>query len=293
METNAGDPFRQVEAWLATAGCILVKQCAAPLSIEWSGSSDAKKALADRSAAAIRCLDRVSALLEGTHADAEALWRARDRLEMLRAFAEVFASLARTEGSDESSQRLLVACNGLAPYLDDANPAVVESAKLWTGLAYRRAGRPERALQVLRPIITAPSSRRIGFLARIQRCRALGQAGEHAAGVALCLRLSARVAAWLADEDEATKRKAVDTVRFVRVGLLRDWAEALREQGEIDRADAAAAEAQKLLGDDAYPPAPDAWLNLGESIAGISEEGSLGPTSRLSRAAPTPQARRD
>jgi hypothetical protein len=167
----------------------------------------------------------------------------------------------------------------LAVYLDDSSMAVVESTRLWVGHAYRRAARPERSLQVLRPIISAPVSRRIGFLARIERCRALGESGNQAAGIALCQRLGARVEAWFAEEDEATREKAADTVRLVRAELLRGWAEKLRAAGEDDSADQALSKAEELVGSGAVSPSPGRWLDLTESIAGLSDWGP-GSTSR-------------
>ena len=273
-----GEPGRG-RACLAAAQCILVRRCAAPLSAELADGHDGREALTAMTTAAIALLDRAAGALKESPVEEPAGRDLRDRIDMLRAFADVFDAIARSDSSQESGKRLLTACNRLAVYLDDSNEAIVESAKLWIGVAYRRAGRPERSLQVLHPIITAPASRRVGFLARIERCRALGDTGDFAAGIALCQRLGARVDSWFAGEDAATRAKAADTVRFVRAELLRGWAGKLRASGEKDRADQALAEADKLVDPAESPPAPDRWLGVSEAIAGLSDLAAE-PTSR-------------
>lgn len=203
-------------------------------------------------------------------AAAETRWRIEDRIALLRAVAEMFLAIAHDDGSAAAEQRLIDACGDLALYTTDANEALVESLNLWRGAAYRRAGRPERTLQVVRPIIAVPAAKRQGFLARIERCRALNATGNHVAGLALCLRLNARVEAWLSNEGPNAAAQGADTLRFVRIELLRDWAAALRAEGQPDGAASAESQAQKLLADDPFPPPPQRWLQLDATLAGLS-----------------------
>jgi hypothetical protein len=274
LEAAAASASGEVEtcrACLAAARCVLVKQCAAPLSAELADSHAAGHVLAARTAVALALLDRASASLREIQDDEVGIGPWNDRIDMLRAFGQVFEAIAGADSSKESDKRLLAASQKLAVYLDDSNEAVVESAKLWVGFAYRRAGRPERSLQVLRPIITAPVSARLGFLARLERCRALGETGNFAAGIALSQRLGARVDVWFVEEDAAARKKAAGTVWFVRAEVLRGWAEKLRAAGQNDRADQALSEARALA--DAVPP-PDRRLGVSETIAGLPDWGT-------------------
>jgi len=105
----------------------------------------------------------------------------------------------------------------------------------------------------------------------MERCRALGDQGDHAAAVALNLRLSARVDAWFEEADPTTRRQAADSVRWVRIELLRDWARRLKEDGLEDRATEAEEDANRLLGSGPWPPGSDRWLSLGPPIAELPE----------------------
>jgi hypothetical protein len=271
------DPAANAQACLNAAHCILVRQSAVPLSAELTGSTDSRRLLAGLCGTGLSLLNRADASLAEGQIDAEVAAQLKDRIDLLRAFGGLFDAIARSDSTDDSAKRILAACKKLAVYLDDSNEGVVESAKLWQGVAYRRAGRPDRSLQVLRPIITAPVSRRIGFLARIERCRALGETGHYAAGLSLGYRLGARVNAWFAEEDEATRKQAAGTVHFVAAELFRGWAAKLRASGEETAADQAASEAGKLTDSDSAP-SPELWLGLDASIAGISDWGDQ-PTS--------------
>lgn len=262
-----GTPSEKCRAYVAMARCILVVECAPPLSDALRG--DHNEALARRAAEGLKNLQEASDLLAGMAdddepADADEL---RRWIDLLQSFGGVFAALGGQDGSTRSNERLIDACGGLALYFDDSKKEIAESAKFWQGVAYRRAGRPERALQVLRPAIASPESGRIGLLSRLERCRALADRAEYAAAIALTMRLASRVDTWLDAENEETRRQAADSVQALRVELFRGWAAKLQDEKRQDQADAALAEAKKLTRGE---PGPPRGLALAESIAGVS-----------------------
>jgi hypothetical protein len=271
---------------LAAARATLVEKCAGPLTQVVRSAETPPDGLVEDITGALEQLDRAHVALGGVGdaVDATVVWKLMDRLEMLRSFGRMFLALSEFDSSEESRKRLVEACGGLAIFVDDANEAVSESANFWRGVAYRRAGRSDRALQVLRPIISAPASRRIGFLTRIERCRALEDTGNYVAGVALCLRLQARVDAWFADEDEATRMQAAHTLLSVQAGLLRGWAAQLAKAGDSDEAARVEAEAAALEDSASATGGSRRWLELDRSIGGLDgwETLQASPTTRPS-----------
>ena len=270
---KAETPLEKIESHLAAARCLLVRQCAPHLSRELSGSPSAGKALvaiAERSRTLLASATEAMGILPDDFDDG-ARQAFEDRIDMLRAFAKMFAVLGQ-EGDVEAVRRKLTdACIGLATYVDDANAGVVESAKLWQGAAYRRAGRPNRALQLLVPALAPSTSSRVDFLTRIERCRALADSGSYVAALSLALKLADATEAWFEDDDQAVRKKAADTLRWVRADILQRWAAALRNQGKDARANAAEAEAKTILGKRPFPPPAEQWLSLTETIAGLPD----------------------
>jgi hypothetical protein len=192
-----------------------------------------------------------------------------DRIAMLRAFGETFSALGEDSSSSDGRRRLVRVCRELAIYLNDDNAKVAESARLWVGVAYRQAGRPGRTLQVLRLALSGPASLRLGLAARLQRCLALGDRGEHVAAVALCTRLARRVEVWFADEDAALQAAALETVRLTRAEMLRRWASSLRSAGQTEEAQAVAAEASRIEAGSGETPGGGGRMLLVETIAGL------------------------
>lgn len=286
---TGGSPLERVQANLAAARCLLVYSCAGPLSAElcWTATPGTQLAPIVREARA--CLERCDeAMKKLGDLDEAVQHELTDRRDMLAAFAGLFDAMAELDASsDKSVVRLIDACIGVSAYLDDPNPGVAESAKLWQSVAYRRAGRPDRSLQILWPAIGRLSSSRIDFFARIERCRSLADRGLYVSALALAMKLEEHRHDWLSNEDETAVRRAEDSLRWTRVILNRRWAESLRTAGEEERAKTAEAAAEKLLGDDPYPPPPDRWLQLSETIAGLPDWNQIVPsTSQPAREKP-------
>ncbi|MFH1417046.1 MAG: hypothetical protein ABII12_01995 [Planctomycetota bacterium] len=279
----AETPLERSQASLSAAQRILARECV-PLLTALLIAADPPRPVSTCSSrlvtytdVATGLLDDAASELEAAHElearpEADVLWQTRDRVAMLRAFAGMFAALGKADGSSASQEALLDACNELALYQHDDNRGIAESVRFWRAVAYRHANRPERALQLLHPILAAPAPRRLGYWARLERCRSLCDADRHAAGIALCLRIEARVPTWFDGVSEETCKKAADTAKFIHIELLQSWESALRDAGQDDRAEHAATEAVKLRGSDSYPPTPDRWLGLEESIAGLPDD---------------------
>lgn len=266
---KATSAAERLSARLGAIECILTQECAAPLTALLTEGALDRRALGASAARAIENIDKASDDLSGATLDEDANSEAIDHLDRLRAFAEMFAALALDPKADETARRLIDACIGLALYADDPSEELVESAKLWQAVAYRRAGKTDRALQVLRPVLTTPTARSIGFYARVQRCLCLADRGDHAAALALAFRVAHRADAWFEDRDRAARKQAADSVRWVRIEVLKGWAKKLKEDDKPDRAAEAEEEAETLLAGETYPIPADRWLPLDSPIAGL------------------------
>jgi hypothetical protein len=289
----AAGPADRCEALLKVARCILDTECSIALTRELCGTGTEGVSMRAAATKALAQLESAEKALEETKLDDETAEEARGCISVLRTFATVFQSLGEVPTTGPARDELLTACAALAEYFDDPRGGVAEAAKLWQGVAYRRAGRTERALQVLRPVLTAPGARRVGLWSRLERCRALGDQREYAAAVALTLRLSARVDAWFEEEDAATRRQAADSVRWVRISLLRDWARKLKEDGLDERAKEAEEDADRVLGSDAWPPGVDQWLSVGPPVPGLPEVSVKATSPTTSKEQETGDEERD
>lgn len=269
---DASSPWDQARAALAVAQYILARQCAPSLTCVLVGRPGCRGEHVTLASEAVGFLDTAAdRLREAGDTDADERRDVEDRLDALRSFANLFATLAPPPLNDASRRHLLDACSELAIYLDDPNSGIVESARLWQGVAYRLADRPKRATQVLRPSLTPPAYARIGFYTRLQRCLALGEAGQPVAGLSLCLKLGTRVRHWFRHEDKATRKPARLMTQWVRIRLLRMWAEQLRAEHREDRAATAESDADALVGEETFPPSTERSLALTDAIAGLPD----------------------
>lgn len=227
------------ETGLREAERLISQACAGPLSDELCGDPSHRAELANQARAGLKAIETlgISAEDEG---DATA------RIHRLQSFGELFACLGELNDSEKSKSNLISAAGSLAAYLDDSNPQIAESAKLWQGVAYRRAGKPDRALQVLRPVLTKPEVAVTGFWFRVERCRALGDQGDPAGGIALCLRLEKRVNEWFDEDHQAQRTQALNTLKIVRGSLWKRWSELLTEAKKNSEAEKARSEARAI-----------------------------------------------
>lgn len=214
----------------------------------------------------------------------------RDALEaevdQLASFAALFASLGSLTDDPATQSRVVAACGELAAWFDFDDKSIVESAKLWQGAAYRRVGRSDRALQVLRPVLAEPASPVIGYWARLERARALGDEKRFAAGIALCLRLETLASTWFKDESEE-QVAARRTARQVRAALLNQWAKQLKKQGRDRAAAAAETKARELAEELVRVPEPTRFLKLVTAIDS-TQEGEAGKSKEPAEDSPAP-----
>ncbi len=286
--TSATTAVEECEACVAAARCVLVTRCGPLLSRRCLAAREDDGALVEVTGEGLALLDRAAEALgrTGDDADETVTSEMKDRIGLLRAFGRLFAAMGRDATTGASKKTILSACGGLSVYLDDENPGVVASAKLWMAAGYRMAGRPERTLQVIRLNLATPANARIDLLSRLERYRALGDQGEYAAALALCLRIEHRLESWF--DDEATRQLAAESVRFARVELHRAWAAKLRKTAMADRAKQAEADAAKLIGSDSYPPRPEDLLGTDKAIHGLPDWVPLRtmPTTQTAKETP-------
>ncbi len=259
-----------VEGCLAAARCLLSVECAGPLSAELHGTRTGRPRLAVAVDRAGLHLDRAAVALEATAIKADARQKFAERVELLRAFAATFSALASDDGSDAAAARLTDACIGLSAFVDEPRLELVESVKLWQAVAYRRAGRPDRALRLLRPALGRLSFTRVDVLSRMLRCRILADRGMYPAALSLAQKLGKWTDVWPGDEGKQLAPRAAASLRLLRADIHRRWAQALRDDGQPQRAAAAERRAAEIIGADEKTLAPDRLLYLDEAIAGLS-----------------------
>lgn len=143
--------------------------------------------------------------------------------------AMALAALGDVQGGLPASTRssrdaLLEACRALAPYLDDPQASMAGLARLLQGACYRRAGRADRAAEVLAVENRGGASPALDMFTRIEHCRALSDMGQSAAALALAVRLEARSAS---NMPIMHRTAAAHGYRALRLHLLDVWAERL------------------------------------------------------------------
>lgn len=266
------EPIARAHAFILAARCLIVNGCAAPLSAELCWSARPDPSLGKLARRAEECLATAEKSLDaaGASVDEAVVRRLSDRLEMLRSFARLFSAMADVDASSEDSRaRLIDACVGISTYLDDPIPGVSQSARLWQGVAYRRAGRPDRSLQILWPAIGQLSSNRVDFFARIERCRSLADQKRYVAALALAVKLEEHLDECMKTAD--VREQAADSLRWARIIIYRRWSETLRAEGKKQRARSAESSAAELKGGDPDPLPSERWLRLTETIAGLPD----------------------
>lgn len=185
--------------------------------------------------------EAVARLIRGTPAPASAASSsaseppAPDRdPEFIAAVAEVLAALgqaaAQPEG-DESRARLLETCPRIAPYLDDSREPAAGLARLLQAACYRRAGRAERATELVGPAGSLESDAACELFLGAEYCRALADRRHYVAAAAVAARLEGTAATRVAVEHRTT---AAHLVRSVRLAIARARAAELRAQGASD-----------------------------------------------------------
>ncbi|MCB9856734.1 MAG: hypothetical protein H6818_13725 [Phycisphaerales bacterium] len=258
--TTAATPSERQSATISLAECLISRAAAAGMMAELRGDHSHRAELR-------RILDEAAELIDadidkGAGDKAEATDRDKAlsrRLEMLRAFGQVFRAIAADDESDASKEALMSACVELAIYADDPDDRVVAAAKLWQAAAYRRAGRADRTLQMMRPALGAGIGSAAEFYGRLERCHALADAGQFVAAIALVTKIEGKIDDWMIESSQETRRQARHTARITRAVLYRRWSASLKDSDLDERAAEAlrrANEIELLANEDAQGDLP-------------------------------------
>ncbi|MCK6457619.1 MAG: hypothetical protein L6Q92_13950 [Phycisphaerae bacterium] len=221
-----------VAAALTATEFILVRQVEPALSRELLGlaSTEDRRAIAEWARTAKSLLNAARKRMNGAALE-ESGWT--DRLANAEAFAELFMQLGSDADETSRAEALTHACRELAPLLDSTQPELAASARLWQAAAYRRAGRADRAMQVLPHTTITPKELPHDFFSRLERCRALGDQRQFTPAVALLIRLEAQIDSWIPADGQSAARHAA---MLTREQLQRSWADALEHGGNSDAA---------------------------------------------------------
>jgi len=227
---------------LSDAHAAIIRRAAAPLSDILNNRAD------DEDMRSLRAIvkDAKDALARhDSETKTDVKKRNTNRKRLLAALASVFDAIANLKGSDDARSNLTDAAIELELYVDDPDKHIAEAARLWQGLAYRLAGKPERSLKILHPILKPGTRSAIDLYGRFERCRALSAAGRHVAAVALAVRITEVAHVWpkgagpaFTDAHTAARRLTADTYRA--------WAADLTKAGETQRAATAQRRAEEI-----------------------------------------------
>ncbi len=253
---SAADPCREARSRIETANtpekrqistiqlaeCLLSRATAPHLTAELLGNPSHRESLRAIVAEATALLESDAA--KGSHLDDRVAAQedaSRERVEMLRAFATTFLAMATNDESESSKSALTSACIELAIYTDDPDQQIASAAKLWQAAAYRRAGRADRTLQMMWPALGRSTGSTTDFFGRLERCRALTDAGRYVAAAALTIKIEGKIDEWMIDHSADVRRQARRTARVIRADVYDRWSNALKRDGSLERA----AEARK------------------------------------------------
>lgn len=234
----------KAESLIADAHEILVVEIAPDLSRELAARNDDPERLIRAVAEALEKLQRASSDLKDRPADDASRRRLLEHRALLDAFGRAFRAIAAAPASHshdshaagvastrpaaatrpDAHAALLEQCSDLAIYLDDARPGVVDSARLWLAVAYRRAGRPDRADQVLGPLLGGERPSRIEYWAALNKCLALAEQGRFVAASAAALRVGKRLEKWFPDDDAVERDQARRALTWVQQLIREQWA---------------------------------------------------------------------
>jgi len=146
-------------------------------------------------------------------------------VDFLAGAARVYAALgAATDpaapAKGQARHELMAAGGDIAAYVDDASPIVANWARLFQAACYRRAGRADRAIELLGPPGLQPGAAPFDVFARLEHCRALADSGMLVAADAMAIRLESRTAA---DVEMEHRTAITQSFRALRICVLNQW----------------------------------------------------------------------
>lgn len=231
---DAPTPEAKRLATIELAQCLLTRGCAEGLTAELLGDATARPAVRRTVDEAIRLLDSAAAADESGATSRPS--EIDERIQLLRAFGNTFRAVASADGSEASKRALTTACVDLAIYTDDPDKQVAAAAKLWQAAAYRRAGRPERTLQMMSAVLGRSTGTAADLYGRLERCRALADAGRYVAAITLATKIEDKSGEWMIGASRDVRLAARAAARRTRADLYRQWGDALANKEQPDRA---------------------------------------------------------
>ncbi|MFO0974630.1 MAG: hypothetical protein U1A27_14495 [Phycisphaerae bacterium] len=288
--SQAGDPLEAACTELNAVELILSRQIEPALSRELLGvaSTADRKSVVERVRAASELLASADGHVKASKQEVPD--ELADRLATAHAYAELFGAVfsgprrpiptqPASQPTSPVDERIIAACRGLASLIDDGKPPVAAGARLWQAAAYRRAGRADRALQVL-PLASAPMTVvPLDIFSRLERCRALADLGQPAAAIALLMQLDtdSRLGQALPNSERGAARHAL---ALLHAQILDRWADSLSEADRRDNEAALREQAAALRTEIVEHDV--ASLRLGSSVGGMDRPLVLRrPTARL------------
>jgi len=237
------------EAVIEAARNLLNQSCEAPLSrilLEIPQPQDGES-LEQAAGKAARLLSKLPEAGKASSAPND-LPVASDDPELLAAVAAVLESLGRAAAtgaapSKESRDGLLGVCPRIAPYLDDPRATASDLARLLQATCYRRAGRPERAAELLGSVNELGGDPPYDLYLGAEHCRALADREYYVAAATLAARLEVTLASRVPVEHRTT---AAHLLRSLRLGIARSRLAQAEKQGATEIADTTRAQVDRL-----------------------------------------------
>jgi hypothetical protein len=264
----AAEPIDRAQAHLALANWLLAVPAGRPatqwlIGLDQPADRDVLHWAAEQAGAQLgdarAALDRIA---DKTDAGMQRRVRSyRSAADTLAAFVALYEAGVERD-PDARRPRAAEAALELAIARESDDPGLAACALLWQSYAWELAGRHERAMLSLPESWEAPRQWPYDFMARLLRCRLIGERKQYAAALSLTLGIDGMLREWLASiaPDQVAACRAL--VRKLAWQLSQSWLNDLRAEG----APAAAIERLSELSEDLGAETGAAAFHLAEAI---------------------------
>lgn len=232
----------EAEVRVALANWYVAEPAARPATRLLLGleTTDDRRAIVAAAEKASEHIERARQLLEEVEPQADEDKRLKRRLlqmsDTVAAFVELFGAVRLGPDTDEATaETWRKAGRGLAVARESLEPQVAAAAQLWQAYALDRAGRRERALEVLAPALAKPEELPYDLLSRLLRMRLVADSGEYAAAVGLLARMEWALNDWMDNRDQR-RNNARRLVGLLRHKIVTTWLRHLRDAEQVEAA---------------------------------------------------------
>lgn len=237
MEKIAADAEGSVEtatAHLAIANWLLAvptSHAATRWLVELADDKDLAL-LADSAKAAREHIEKakkqLSAASQPGHPQEKDAQNRASKLDTVADSLEPFTALlaaAKIADSDERARQgtWTRVARGLSAVRESTDTSLAASALLWQAFAWQMAGRTERAKNGLPEPLTPPANPSYDFMARLLRCRLLGEAGQYTAATTLAIEVRQECANWFKGETTSGAIPRERLAALVQCQLAKRW----------------------------------------------------------------------